>query len=596
MGGGPSIDMEKWPNKSGDHGMWNEMLKAKICPGEADLVRRSYGLMNEFTQERLVSPLQQATLVDRYLDEFIKLVEEAQDEVEDPVPITDALAEIRCFRAVDLLPSNPNRLLQVDELLKWTQFVDPSPDISVDDISGPLFWQRVVGLLISGRLNQAAEAIKKLRTKDHDVADTLADLCGLLLTYPNNFDRVFALREWRKSALNLDMKVQELGDVDWRINLGRITRIITGNETAILEDAASWYAAIGAFYIYIDPLPEMLPVYFKAAQEKLPVDLTVEWEAGCASILQQKSLEALASLERLDVTLAMVTSEFLACKGAFDQYSADAKNAREALAIRFALLCLSKPDLLDIGLEVLGNMGTPRARNLAENLLPEVSKEYKEYEQGIELCELLDLPLVARQICQIAAEDAMEHLQVFDAVVMYVRAEDIFSARNASWDLFKQMLLKREPLGDDVTLELFRRKRIDNENRLVGVSLEVLDCLSPLAVLVQIMDSLDTGEYQTLSSCLEGLLSLPNSPLESVPLLALLIVGAGAEIGLKTVTLLMTVLDTWEKAAPEVRQRGLDLVSQAQRGEEWKHILDPGFSSLEILWMLRRKLAYDVPL
>lgn len=594
--GGPSIGMKVWPHQDANYRMWAELVKVPLSSGEIEMIRHAYELMNEFTQERFVSPLQQSSLVDKYLDEFITLVEDAQDQMEDPVPLTDALAEIRCFKAVDLLPYNPNSLLQVEELVNWTHFVDPSLDAYDDDVGGPLFWQRVTGLLISARLSEAGEEVKKVRTKNHDVAAALADLCGLLITYPTNFDRVFALREWRKSALNLDVKVQELNDIEWRVSLGSVIRIITGNEGAILKESLTWYTAVTALYMYIDPLPDMLPLYFTAAQEKHPVDVTVEWEVGCAGILQRKSLEALASLERLDITLAMVTSEFLACKGAFDQYPADAKSAREALALRFAILCLSQPDLLNIGLEVLGNMGTSKARNLAESLLPEVSKQHKEYESVLELCEMLDLPLVARQICQIAAEEFMKQQQVFDSVIMYVRADDVFSARKVCWDIFELMLLERKPIGDDVTLDLFRTKRIDNEKRLAEVSSEVLDCLAPLAVLVKIMDSLESGEYDALSICLEGLLSLPNPPLQSIPLLALSIIGVGTEIGLKTITLLMTVLDSWEKAAPEIRQKGLDLITQAQHKKEWELVLDPGFSPSEVLWMLRRKLAYDVPI
>lgn len=564
------------------------LLDPSLTPAEVTLVEETHQLMTEYSDARLARPLQVEQTTAKYLDLYINMITNALPTIEDNAALVDALAVLHCFKAVYFGGS----------VMEWAQAADPGWNMEgvaelmkvEDPRENPILWRYINEMAVAGRLGVVYTALSETVA---GVWDSLAEDVKACISDTLYLCKSFEMgsRQSKKSAINLRIKCEDLKEVEWRTPLSTLAKIVQGDKQTIVRAAPTWYLAVGGLYMFVDPDVSELPAYYSLAVARHPVDRTLDWEEACAALMERRLLYALASLKQLDATAAMVASEFCHQQGLLDEYRYSGKTSiREYAALRHVLVCLSNPDLVMAGFEMLDNMSASRAaRELAAQALPQVAeRDPLITDVAIELATELRLNETVAQLLSMNAERAADEGDIVTSVEAYVSSGDLAAARGECWKLFEKSLVKGSmAINSDSALEV-----LSNPEAAPDLSPAVAACLAPCAVL--------TGLFAAISSetdartYIQSLLSFSGMRPSFYPLLVALItqLDLRQSVDPPLMALLISSLDRWDAAKKDERERGLELLDSG-RSAEWAQDIDESCSALEIVWMLRRRLAYD---
>lgn len=560
-----------------------------LTPEEVTIILETHRLMAEYSDTRLAHPFDVEEITAKYLDLYINMLTNALPTLQDTVALVDTLAVLRCLKAVYF----------GGRIMEWVQAADPGWDIEgvaellkVEDPRGnPILWRYLNETATAGRLSTVHTALNESVSSvwdslDEKVQECISDTLYLCSSFS------MGSRDCKKMAINLRVKCEQLEDVEWSSHLSTLAKIFQGNKDTIVRAAPSWYTAVGGLYMFVDPSLEELPEYYKLATARHPVDRTLDWEEACAALLDKRLLFALASLKQLDTAAAMVCADFCHQQGLLGDYNFSTKSSiREYVALQHVLICLSNPDLVMAGFEMLDNMSASRAaRQAASQLLPQlVARDPSLINTAIELATELRLKSTVSELLSVNGERAATDGDIVTAVEAFVSSGDLAAARQACWSLFEASIIKGYMATSDASsLEILQGSTVPN------MPSAVLACLAPCAVLYGLFAAIHESR-QDVQTLIKALLSLPAMPAVYYPLLVALI----SQLDLResadpfTVALLISSLDRWDALKPSERQRGLDLLDSGRVGE-WARDVDEAATASEIVWMLRRRLAYDV--
>ncbi|PRT56967.1 Nucleoporin nup85 [Wickerhamiella sorbophila] len=565
------------------------LLEPSLTPEEVTLILETHRLMAEYSDTRLAHPFEVEEITAKYLDLYINMLTNALPTLRDPVALVDSLAVLRCLKAVYFGGS----------LMEWVQAADPGWDIEgaaellkvEDPRANPILWRYLSETATAGRLSTVHTALSESVSSVWDSLEKSVQECiSDTLYLCNSFQ--MGSRDSKKMAINLRVKCEQLEDVEWSSHLSTLAKILQGNKDTIVRAAPSWHTAVGGLYMYVDPSLEELPEYYKLAIARHPVDRTLDWEEACAALMEKRLLFALASLKQLDTAAAMVCADFCHQQGLLGDYSYPTKSSiREYVALQHVLICLSNPDLVLAGFEMLDNMSVSRAaRDLASQVLPQlVARDPTLMDTAIELATELRLESTVSELLGVNAERAATEGDIVTAVEAFVSSGDLTAARQACWSLFETSIIKGYMATTDASsLEILQ------SDTAPDMSSSVLACLAPCAVLNGLFAAINESR-QDAKTLVRALLSFPAMPAVYYPLLVALI----SQLDLRdnadpaTVALLISSLDRWDALRPSERERGLELLDSG-RSAEWARDVDDAATPSEIVWMLRRRLAYDV--
>lgn len=164
--------------------------------------------------------------------------------------------------------------------------------------------------------------------------------------------------------------------------------------------------------------------------------------------------------------------------------------------------------------------------------------------------------------------------------------------REASWKLFRDMLVTKRLTSDEETAEILQQST--NVNAL-DLEITVKDHLAPSAVLLALIESIEAEDIEGIVDNLHGLLTFPDPPLEYYPLLVALVSGvSGSVLELKNMALLMRALKLWDTASEDTKRSSYDLIARASKEPAWQPLLMPEQDPKKLVWHLRRQLAKEV--
>lgn len=556
--------------------------------------------MKSYNEELMSNYRGEDEVTSNYLHNVCSLLKTAAQNVSDPEPYMDALLLVKCFSTTALLPSQ--RPAQMAVFLNWVQTIhqDTSQytlralDAQIESKDpGINVWKFIIQFVLTGQLCEAIELLESFE----DVNDqNIKDLCALLAAYPLDSEKYLTFKLWRSDALawrdSLEVNSSQ-HDIVSEFQL--LADILAGHISIILNQSESWVSAVSGLFLYNDPSAEELPTHFKTAVNVN--GLIPTWEEGCKMLFEEKVVAALGCLQLLDISSAVAISEFCNGRGLFADYSSvDGKvggGVREELDLSYARMCLSEPALVEIGTEVLINLGSIAAKESAIAYLPQLVIRSSEYaEIAIEAAEQLELNELVLDLYRIAAKVNLADRKYVDAIKFFYGARDYQSVREASWKLFRETLVTKQLTSDKETAEILQAS---TNVRALDLESTVKDHLAPSAVLLALMEAIEAENIECILDNLHGLLTLPDPPLEYYPLLVALVSGvSGSVLELKTMALLMRALRLWDTASDETKKNSFELIAKASNEPAWQPLLMPEHDPKRFVWHLRRQLAKEV--
>lgn len=588
------------------------------------LIIESYGVLNEYisTQDQLPHHSKDwEEVTQEYLQNYLNLLKQYTNSTMDD-NVLDALSICMCFDTVLFTPSYKDI---TKPFMEWVNSVDPGwPVEDTREViqtnpptDHPSFWNYIHYLTIRG-LSEAAASALKAASGPHlssDVQECFDYAIQLFRSYPESDGTKYSFRQWRESCLDAKLKASEIAAVEWRLEVGKMFEIMSGDVDTVLNSAVSWYEAVGAMLKYRDPKRSRIFEYYQQAIASLPPDHTITWESGCAAVLGENYLQAIQKVESLDLSVAAILTQFCKYKGLLDRYVEFGNNhtkisqqpqqkqgIAEWLLMQHAQECLTIKELIGIGIEILRGIGTQQAIQIIGEVLPRlVGSSVDEIEWAVGIAAELGLEETERSINRATAQMFLANQAHLDAFVAFERAGDITGLSVHCWKLFEESLTTQEMPTDEITALAI------SENHDLELSPLIRECISPCAVLAGLIRNIQGVYPSNAAKYVVALLQFPYLPGKYIGILIAMTIPLLSRekpriFKAADLISIMTAVDSWENGSKEELAAGMGLLehslaiapSTTISAYDWRAQFQVGLSGEKIIQVARTRLAKEM--
>lgn len=513
---------------------------------------------------------------------------------------------IRCFQAVCFQADNQNNIAK--PFMDWVNYsnVNPATEYLAEIMSTdkpaehPQFWQCISSLALRNLLDlaiQSLQAVVSSFTNSHAHA-CIQHIITLLQSY-NSESAPHVFRSWKDEVLQGHQNASYIKDPELRHNITTLLQILSGEQGTILSVSTSWFEAIAAFFCYVDPTRLRLEEYYEIAVKHLPVDVTVTWEEGCSAVMTGQYFLAIEKIESLDPFAAAVICESCEAKGLMDNYTDNSFiDVRNWLLINFAKLCISDPDLAEVGIDLLDRIRTNEAREIFAEFITRVDfKTPEDAERAIYTAHGFALPEVARALNRIMAKKMEAEGSYVEALIHYETSKDLKALVHVAWKLFEDVLISGVP-SDNLILIDAVNNTLDFE-----ISATVRNALAPYAVLAKAFEYMNQNASSQAARHISALFKFPYMPVKYLGLLFLLASNfldrtQPRVFNTGDIVHMMKALEKWEdEENAKQRDIGLELlehVLQMDNEEKWanfKKDIQAGLAFSEFRMQLAKEVS-----
>ncbi|GMM49455.1 hypothetical protein DASB73_004130 [Starmerella bacillaris] len=536
-------------------------------------------IMVEYAQARADSPFDDERCAFECIQSYLDLLEGLASPNE-PL-LQEAITVVKCFQCSVFPPEN--REAQIRLVREWTLSMIVFDGTRLDDVE-PDFGSRVyldllTETLLLGDISKVTEIIASYcDSAPADLGPLLLDLCTVIDSYPMQGQPYSVFMVWRKSALLLleSLKQKYPLDCDLKSNLNdsnaelisfmhRTLLILSGDAAAIKNAAPNWCIALNAFFIFADPLVDMLPMHYEQVKDLPRINEGDTYEDACRALFGNQIVAAIAELNSIHPTSAVVLGELCSNNGLFDSYDevsaiSDA-GVSGFLALQYVEFLFSDKRLVGLGTQTLVNLNTEGAKNLAKKEFPRLVLIAPDFSEDIVMAAqdlgLLDLDL---EVSGIAADYLHANGEYLRAMEFYYRANQLDKLHHCAKELFKKILIARDPYdADSHTVNVLNAKIPSHVAELPAA---IMNMLAPSAVLLDLMKALLDENIKTVHADLDALLH--TELVEFYPLLVQLVIGVPANImARKYVVMLMKALNKWDDAPQSTKQQTVEYIQLA---------------------------------
>lgn len=555
------------------------------------------------------------------LAQIIDTVKDFAATTNDPM-VTEALYIMSCMQTVNFTPSSIHNITQ--QFVEWVNSVDAgwSTEDTLDVMKAnpvtdhPAYWELVCHQAVRGLKKECASILREaIRDQSSaavpaEVAECIEYSIQLLRTYPDG-DSVgkYNFRQWRQAALELKAKVGDLSDADWRIELERLLGILTGDFDVVTSVAQTWYEGMCTLLNYAEPSRSRLAEYCDKIQKQLPPDSTIAWEMGSVAAIKGNILQCLQSIESLDLGLATTMSQFCKYSGLLDNYEL-AKgqfggNAEESITdwlyLSYAQQCLCTPDLSVIGVEMLQQKGTKRARQMIAEALPRIVGDQVEDIQWAEkVVTELGLDTVYADINRAAGMRYIGIGEFVDAFVCFERASDVGALRTHGWKLFEEIISAQRPPQSEITTEA-----LEEQSYRMELSPLIREVMAPSGVVLAFIRHMEAGDSLKAVHHLISLLNFPHIPSQYRGVLIAMVLPLISRQNARVMApndlvAVMTAIDAWQTNSQD-QDRGISVLEHSLAiaplellPYDWRYHVPAGANGQQVIRLVRIQLAREM--
>lgn len=531
---------------------------------------------------------------------------------------------------VDCLQANifyPNIRVRPELLSRWINRFDYKPDQELIEVvmvntTRPYlhdqFWNTYLSQLITrGLLAQAVTAISRsryeeLEDKSPALYSVIHDFLVLLESY-TSMSMKYQFYQWKLSCCELRDSIpqfkEKIHDTKETLIINQIhdlLRILTGLPKSISLHCANWYEVFTALSLYqVRDDEKLFKDYYTISISARPPamledsdDLSSVVETTFLNIMDENFLKVLGSINSIDSATAAYISRFLEYKGLLDSYYPDMvlnnlsetisrKTISEYLLTLHAYECLNTHELVPVGIGLLANPNLSTSSKTVERnreTIAEFLPNYKcatndDLEWCLSICAKFDMIITARKLYLKYGKKSLEDGYIYEALNMFVNCfdpdssdsepnEGIKQVHYIIWDLlFDNCLLTGLPVQDQLLNNIIEHK-VDPAFEINPI---IRQCLSPYAVLVEVLNSMKSpteGDTNNILSKLIYLLRFKHLPSRHYPLLLCqlipLLMSNNSKFELPDLIVIIELLDNYEtQSLPEDLEEGGKLYEEA---------------------------------
>lgn len=572
------------------------------------LIRDALELVLDFNQDRSHPMFISERIPEKYYMLFINRVNEALADTSDEVrfhQLSSTLAVLKLVRACFIPPVQRHQ--QCAALVEWVESTNLDKKLlsKCNNDSVPLdrAWALVFELVCIGNLKEACRILDGIEeSTESPLYVYIQALKELLHGYPTKNPAEKDFMSWRRMALGLQEMILEidlstLSDECKRIQceLIKMFKLCSGDPDYIAQSATNWVFGVVALGLYNDPAPSAIPGHYELVKNTGPEFNTERngWNSACRSFLENRIFEAIAALNKLDPTCAIVTIEFLKEVDALDKYvrSPEYPMTRDAISLSYIQMLLTDERLFPYAFNFMINLNNPASRELAEKFLPQIVTKYPAFsEPALETAKKLGLPKLDAELSAIASQHFLHSHDYINALTFALRSHEMNKVYAIAVDMFRLLLVSpnAEHAFSKNTWEVISQRPSPE----ALAKLRGLECvLAPVGALCSLIGEIQTGDVVAAQNSVKALiLAKTDALVEFYPLIVVLALRISSERSLNFSALLMRALDRFSESAELIQKRGNSHISEAMQAENrWSDL-----HGIRTVKHLRRKLAAQI--